>query len=294
MMKWVVGKDCANMSVRDFLREKQSFSRRILKSIKTDGGNIYVNGMEQKINYRLQQGDTLAVRFPPEKKSSFMKPEPIQLNIIYEDEAILVINKRAGIATIPSVHHPSQTLANGILAYYERNNIPFTIHIVTRLDRETSGLVLVAKHRYSHSLLSTAQINGRIERYYDAIVEGNLEPSRGVIDAPIGRKEGSIIERTVREDGKRAITHYETIRHTDTLSLIRIRLETGRTHQIRVHFSAMGHPLLGDDLYGGSCDDFDRQALHCSTIRFVHPLTKKLMKFTAPLPGDMANLLSRV
>src|SRR5699024_4965727 len=122
------------------------------------------------------------------------------------------------------------------LAYYERNNIPFTIHIVTRLDRETSGLVLVAKHRYSHSLLSTAQINGRIERYYDAIFEGNLEPSRGVIDASIGRKEGSIIERTVREDGKRTITHYETIRHTYTISIIRISLETGRTHQIRVHF----------------------------------------------------------
>src|SRR5699024_11394757 len=113
-------------------------------------------------------------------------------------------------------------LANWIFAYYERNNSPFTIHIVTRLDRETSGLVLVAKHRYTHFLLTTVQINCRIERYYDAIVEGNLEPSRGVIDAPIGRKEGSIIERTVREDGKRAITHYETIRHTDTLSLIRI------------------------------------------------------------------------
>src|SRR5699024_12366597 len=113
-------------------------------------------------------------------------------------------NKSAGIATIPSVHHLSHTLANGILAYYDRNNIPITIHIVTRLDRETSGLVLVAKHRYSHSLLSTAQINGRIERYYSAIAVNNIEPSRGVIDAPIGRKEGSIIERTVREDGKRA------------------------------------------------------------------------------------------
>src|SRR5699024_8308440 len=198
MMKWVVGKDCANMSVRDFLREKQSFSRRILKSIKTDGGNIYVNGMEQKINYRLQQGDTLAVRFPPEKKSSFMKPEPIQLNIIYEDEAILVINKRAGIATIPSVHHPSQTLANGILAYYERNNIPFTIHIVTRIVRATSRLVLVAQRRYSYSLLSIGLICGGIARCYDAIVDGNLEPPRGAIDAPLGRKGGSIIERTVR------------------------------------------------------------------------------------------------
>src|SRR5699024_11007788 len=160
--------------------------------------------------------------------------------------------------------------------------------------RETSGLVLVAKHRYSHSLLSTAQINGRIERYYDAIVEGNLEPSRGVIDAPIGRKEGSIIEMTVREDGKRAITHYETIRHTDTLSVISIKLEPDRPHQIRVHLYAIDQTLLGDYLDGGSRDYVDRQALHCSTIRFVHPLTKKLMKFTAPLPGDMANFLSRV
>src|SRR5699024_4194084 len=169
MMKWVVGKDCANMSVRDFLREKQSFSRRILKSIKTDAGNIYVNGMEQKKNYRLQQGDTLAVRFPPEKKSSFMKPEPIQLNIIYEDEAILVINMGAGTATTDSVYHPSRSLAIGILGYYVRNYIQLIIHIVTRLDRETSGLVLVAKQLYSNSLLSSAQIVGRIERYYDAI-----------------------------------------------------------------------------------------------------------------------------
>ena len=221
-----------------------------------------------------------------------MRPEHLPLKIVYEDEAILVIDKRAGMATIPSIHHPSQTVATAVLAYYERRNIPFTVHIVTRLDRETSGLVLVAKHRYSHSLLSMEQINGSIERGYDAIVEGVLEQPDGVIDAPIGRKEGSIIERTVRADGKKAITHYETVQQTKTHSLINVKPETGRTHQIRVHFSFIGHPLAGDDLYGGSRDIINRQALHCSTIRFLHPLTKKRMEFHASLPNDMTGLFS--
>jgi len=177
------------------------------------------------------------------------------------------------------------------LGYYESNKIPYTVHVVTRLDRDTSGLLLVAKHRYSHSLLAKAQKLGKIKRTYKAIVEGNLEKVQGTIDLPIGRKQGSIIEREVNESGKRAITKYKTIKKFSSHSFIEVELETGRTHQIRVHFSHIGHPLVGDDLYGGNRMNIDRQALHCYKLRFEHPFTKETIELESKLPADMKNLI---
>jgi len=290
-MEWEIAEKSAGLSIRHFLKEEKSFSRRILKSIINDGGAVELNGRCVKLNERLNIGDNLVVKFPKEEKSSHMKPENISLDIIYEDEFLLVVNKPAEMATIPSYHHPSGTLANAILAYYEKKCIPYTVHIVTRLDRGTSGLVLIAKHRYSHSLLSSLQKKGEIKRKYQAIMTGILSTDTGIITKRIGRKDGSIIERTVREDGREAITHYKTIKKTINHTFVDIELETGRTHQIRVHFSSIGHPLAGDDLYGGSKDLIKRQALHCNHISFLHPFRQKSMSFSSSIPKDMEMLL---
>jgi len=292
-MEWEITEKSAGQSVRNFLKEEKSFSRRILKSVIYDGGAVELNGRSVRLNERLKTGDKLVVRFPKEEKSSHMKPENISLDIIYEDEFLLVVNKPAEMATIPSYHHPSGTLANGILAYYEQKCIPYTVHIVTRLDRGTSGLVLIAKHRYSHSLLSSLQKKGEIKRRYQAIATGILSAEKGIITKRIGRKDGSIIERTVREDGQKAITHYNTIKKTTNHTFVDIELETGRTHQIRVHFASFGHPLAGDDLYGGSKMLIKRQALHCNYISFIHPFTQKSMSFSLSIPKDMEKLLDK-
>ncbi|HLR09663.1 MAG TPA: RluA family pseudouridine synthase [Bacillota bacterium] len=291
-MKWTIDKKHEGMTVRHYLQNVRGFSRRLLRSIKHDGGFIKVNGKPEHLAFLLTAGDVLAVRFPEEKKGVYMQPEPVPLSIVYEDDAILVLNKPAKMATIPSRHHPTGTLANGILHHYKTNDIPYTIHVVTRLDRNTSGLVLVAKHKYSHSILSADQKAGGIRRKYQAIVEGDLAQPKGSICLPIGRKDGSIIERTVTQAGKKATTHYTTVRKTNEHTFVDIELETGRTHQIRVHFAHIGHPLAGDNLYGGSCQRINRQALHCCELILHHPITKKRLVFTSALPNDMAKLFA--
>ncbi|MUK90566.1 RluA family pseudouridine synthase [Ornithinibacillus sp. L9] len=291
-MKWTITKKCNGMLIREFLKTEHSFSRRIIKAIIYDGGKILVNGTPKTVRYQLNTGDVLTIQFPEEQKGTYMKPEEVPLNIVYEDEAVLVINKQAGIASIPSLHHQSGTIANGVLAHYQQTNVPYTVHVVTRLDRDTSGLLLIAKHRYSHSILSSFQKQGLVKRKYYAVVEGLVEQQAGTIDANIGRKENSIIERAVMEEGQRAITHYSVKNKGSGHSLLDIELETGRTHQIRVHFSHIGHPLAGDDLYGGKLKHIKRQALHCYQLMFLHPTTKKRVTFTSPLPEDMGTIVS--
>ncbi|MFS0672018.1 RluA family pseudouridine synthase [Ornithinibacillus sp. 179-J 7C1 HS] len=291
-MEWIIKKEMEGKLLREFLQNDQGFSRRLLKSLIYNGGKLLVNGTEETLRYILKPGDIVSVEFALEVKGTYMQAEDIPLDIVYEDDAILIINKQQGIATIPSFKHQSGTLANGVLFHYEKHSIPYTVHVVTRLDRDTSGLLLIAKHRFSHSILSTLQKQGKVKRKYYAIVEGLLDKKKGIIDANIGRKDGSIIERTVREDGQRAVTHYEVVRETATHSLLQIQLETGRTHQIRVHFSHIGHPLAGDDLYGGQKALINRQALHCFSLCFEHPVSKEWMTFHASLPKEMMEILS--
>ena len=290
-MKWTIEHKDEGKLLREFLRNDQGFSRRILKSLIYDGGSILVNEKEENLHYCLKSGDMVTIAFPEEEKGSRMHPEKIPIDIIYEDDAIIVINKQAGIATIPSLNHPNNSVANGVLFHYEKHHIPYTVHVVTRLDRDTSGLLLIAKHRYSHSILSASQKQGKVKRKYYAIIQGALQEKQGMIDANIGRKEGSIIERTVRNDGQRAVTHYQVMKETNSHSLLKVQLETGRTHQIRVHFSHLGYPLAGDDLYGGAKTMIDRQALHCCSLEFEHPQSKEWMTITTELPEDMKKIL---
>lgn len=219
-------------------------------------------------------------------------PVPMDLSVVFEDEHVLVIDKPAGMPVHPSQGHYENTLANGIAWYYRNEATPFVFRAVNRLDRDTSGLVLLAKNPYSSCVLSDAVKDHTIHREYAAIVSGKTDAS-GTIDLPIARKDGSTIERVCDpERGETAVTHYRTFAYNKDadISFIRLLLETGRTHQIRVHMKAIGHPLPGDFLY---CPDYrfiDRQPLHSTYLRFSHPVTGEKLEFSASLPEDMKKL----
>lgn len=290
-LSWII-KNCEKRkTIKQFLEEKH-VSQRALTKIKFQGGIIKVNGVEQNVRYPLEDGDLLEVEFPEEARNEQLAGENIALEILYEDGDILIINKPPHMNTIPSREHPDGSIANALVYYYEQKGISAAIHIVTRLDRNTSGLMLVAKHRHAHHLFGISQQQKGIGRTYEGIASGVFRKKSAVIDAPIGRKSSSIIEREVREDGKRAVTKYEVLRQFTHAAQVKIRLETGRTHQIRVHFSYIGHPLLGDELYGGPANLLTRQALHCCELRFFHPFLKKEMYFHAPLPPDLIDVLN--
>jgi 23S rRNA pseudouridine1911/1915/1917 synthase len=289
-MKWIISESDAGKLLREFLK-KEEISRTALTDIKFKGGSIQVNGEEVNVRYRLAFGEEVTVIFPIERPSEGLNGEEIPLTILYEDEYLLVINKPAGMNTIPSREHPVSSLANALVGYYQRSGLQATSHIVTRLDRDTSGIVLVAKHRHVHHLFSLMQRSSHVKRTYEAFAEGSVLLDIDTIKAPIGRKDDSIIEREVREDGQYACTHYQVVERHHAFTYLELTLETGRTHQIRVHMSYIKHPLLGDDLYGGDLSLIARQALHCKKIEFNHPFLGKEMIFTAPLPSDMGEIL---
>lgn len=291
MITWKIKSRYHGMRISSYLRAIHSFSNSILKAIKFEGGQILVNNEQQNVRYQLKTDDILSVLFPPEKRGHYMTPENIPLVVVYEDDDLLIINKPAGIVTMPNPHIPSGTIANGVLAYYDSQELPYTAHIVTRLDKNTSGLLLIAKHRYMHSLLSLIQQQGKIYREYRAIIKGKVKQKDAIIKKPIGRKPGSIIERMVLKSGKQAITHYEVLKEGPTYSLVKVVLKTGRTHQIRVHFASIGHQVLGDDLYGNRSHIINRQALHCHKLEFTHPITKDLITKTCQMPSDMRSLV---
>ncbi|MFD2130078.1 RluA family pseudouridine synthase [Pseudogracilibacillus auburnensis] len=291
-MEWKITKQYDGMMLRDYLFDVLHFSNRLVKKAKETESNILVNGERKTVRYIVKSGDILTIELKAEKISDSIIPENIPLQMVYEDDFFMIINKKANMPTIPSRLHQTGTIANGLRYYYEKNNIPSTVHIVTRLDKDTSGLVLIAKHQYSHSLFSNLQRKNELKRKYTAIVHGRLAKKQDMIDEPIGRNPHSIIERMVTSEGKKAVTRYEVVKETKQFSVVEIELETGRTHQIRVHFSFIGHPLVGDDLYGGSKKIIGRQALHCSEISFVHPVLKKEMRFSSKLASDIAMIFT--
>ncbi|ASB90099.1 RluA family pseudouridine synthase [Bacillus sonorensis] len=271
--------------------QRMGISKRMLADIKFGGGDLLVNGEHVTVRYVLQEGDELVILFPPEKVSESLQPEAIPLDILFEDGHVLVLNKKPFLSSIPSREHPSGSLANGLIHYYRQTGCQATVHLVSRLDRDTSGVMLVAKHRFAHSLLSGLQKKGEVKRQYRAVVHGLIREESGTIDAPIGRKATSIIERAVIPEGQKAVTHFKVNSRIGQLTDVSLSLETGRTHQIRVHMSHIGHPLCGDTLYGGTRDAIKRQALHSERLTFIHPLTREKLTFSAPLPQDIQQLL---
>lgn len=282
------------------LREALSewrISKRALTAIKFEGGLLTVNGIERNVRHSLEIGDVVEVKFPPEEKSEGLVVEYDPLRIVYEDEAILVLDKPAHQSTIPSREHPTQSIANHVCGYFEQQGLASTVHIVTRLDRDTSGLLCIAKHAHIHHLTGLAQRSGEISREYEAIVHGHVKADKQSILAPIGRKDTSIIEREVREDGQFAHTDVTVLCRFDMqgepMTHVRLKLHTGRTHQIRVHMAHLGHALVGDELYGGSRTYIDRQALHCVSLKMLHPLSGEILHFSSPLMDDMQRLLKK-
>lgn len=281
-----------HQTIGEYLRSC-GYSHHIITLLKQTETGIRLNGIRERVTQTLHTGDILSICLEEAISSQHISPVPMKLSIVYEDEDLLIVNKPADTPIHPSFHNRENTLANGIAWYYASQNIPFVYRCINRLDRDTSGLLIIAKHMLSASILSDDMRNRRIRRTYLAIAEGELTTG-GTIDAPIARKEGSVLERCVNfETGERAVTHYEPILYREDmdLSVLSLQLETGRTHQIRVHMGYIGHPLIGDYLYYPRTDRIKRQALHSWKLEFTHPITKERLTLEAPLPDDFAFIL---
>lgn len=277
-----------NTTVLDFLRKK-GFSRHILSSMKADEEALTRNGQRIGGREHLLAGDHFRVRLLETIDSDGIVPVSMPLSILYEDEDILVINKPADMPVHPSIGNYTNTLANGVTAYLDAKGEHSPFRCINRLDRDTSGALILAKNAFSAAVLSTQMRNRQIRRTYLAVVEG-ITPPNGTISAPISRVDDSVIERHVDFlHGEPAVTHYERLETKNEHSLLEIHLETGRTHQIRVHMGYIGHPLPADYLYHPEYDCFKRQPLHSLQLEFRHPVTDKSMCLLAPVPEDMCN-----
>lgn len=270
----------------DFLKSRK-YSHTVITHLKRTLNGLLLNGNWAHAWDLLHTGDYLTVQLIENTSSENVVPVPIELNIIYEDEDLLVINKEAGMPIHPSQGNYANTLANALAYRYQEQHEPFTYRCINRLDKDTTGLLIVAKHMYSASLLSQMAADHELNRTYLAAVQGEV-PDEGTISARIARVDGSTIERCVdEENGEEAVTYFKKISYKDGYSLVQIKLETGRTHQIRVHMKHIGHPLPGDFLYNPDYTKIKRQALHSFKLAFRHPVTDEPLSFQAPIPEDM-------
>ena len=285
ILKYVV-KD--EQVLREFLLEN-NISRKTLTRIKFDNdGSIKVNSKEENVRYILKKDDIVEITLPSETYSDFVRFIDKPIEIVYEDAYFLIVNKEINLPSIPSRNTEDESLLERVNYYFREKNINSIPHIVTRLDKNTSGLVLIAKHRHIHALFS----NMEIDKYYTALINGKIE-QHGIIAAPIRRVSSSIIEREVGEDGEYAKTEYWLEKHNlkNNVSIVKLKLYTGKTHQIRVHMKYLGYPLLGDELYGGDVSLISRQALHCSNLAFIHPIIGEKINVSVNLPNDMNNII---
>ena len=277
----------AGMTIKDFLKLK-GYSRQNVVELKKMSESILVNGKWEYVNCRLKIGDLLRIHIKETESSQKIIPVELPFEVLYEDEDILLVNKPTDMPTHPSLNNYDNTLANAVAHYFEKKGQTFCFRCINRLDRDTTGLTILAKHMVSCSILQEDMLHRKISREYLAIVDGVIADEEGTIDAPIGRKDGSTIERMIDyERGERAVTHYKVLERRNDVTLVSLRLETGRTHQIRVHMSSIGHPLIGDFLYNPGDERMSRQALHAWHLIFVHPITKQEMLWEAPIPDDM-------
>ena len=279
----------AGKTVGTFLLEHE-YTPTCIKFLKKAAGLITVNGVWEFVNKPLKENDILETVFLDEESSENVPSVEMPLDIVYEDEDILVLNKMANLPIHPTKGYEYTNLANGVVYYYEKQGIPFVFRSVNRIDKDTTGLVIIAKNMLSGSILGESMRNRGIHRTYLAVTEGKL-PEKGTIDLPIGRREGSAVERCIDENGAKAVTHYERLKYNNGHSLAKVSLETGKTHQIRLHMRAIGHPLPADVLYNPNFQVIRRHALHSWKLEFEHPITKEKMYFEQELPEDMKKIL---
>ena len=269
-------------AILQILKEDLSFSNRLISKVKN---SILLNDKSAKTYDTAEIGDVVKIDLSfDETSDNIVQNSDIKLKILYEDEWMLIVDKPPFMPVHPSINHYEDSLSNGVEAYFESIGLNKKIRPVNRLDKNTTGIVIFAKSEYIQENLTD------YEKYYLAIVDGKTEDF-GIIDKPIARKLPSIIERTIRDDGDQAITKYKTLEFKNNMSLVECKLETGRTHQIRVHMASIGHSIIGDDLYGVSSTLINRQALHAYKIKFVHPVSRKETVIKTELPDDMKKVL---
>jgi 23S rRNA pseudouridine1911/1915/1917 synthase len=294
------------LELRAILQRRLFISRKLLSRLKQTEQGITVNGERRYISHRVREGDLVEVRMEEETSDDIL-PQYIPVEVIYEDEHLLIVNKPAGLIVHPTTGHWSNTLANGIVHMWQERGLRIRFRPIHRLDKETSGVLAVAKNPYVHQHVSEQMKAGTVEKEYEALVLGAVSPASGTVDAPIDRNPDSPHFRIVTPAGYPSVTHYRVLERFKDATFLSIRLETGRTHQIRVHMAHLGHPLLGDAMYGpeagvpaglpcgpgaGEQMVLKRQALHAARLSFSHPVTRERLVFKAPLPSDLLDILS--
>ena len=291
-IEFTVPQDCRGVRVDTLLRSRMHLSGTVIKRIKWLEDGILVDGQRVNTRFIPKVGQVLSVRLSGPERRSGVVPTPGNVDIVYEDEDLVVVNKTAGVSVHPGPGHYDDTLGNFLVHHFIQTGQQADFHPVHRLDRGTSGLLVCAKHAHAQERLKLQLHTPEFVRTYLAVCQGMPKPAAGVIDAPLGPMPGSLMAQQVCPDGKPARTHYEVLSTVNGRSLVQLKLETGRTHQIRVHMAYMGNPLVGDFLYGTECLDLiGRTALHAYRLTFCHPITGEQMFFEKNMPQDMAFLV---
>ncbi|MDW8799845.1 RluA family pseudouridine synthase [Clostridium sp. A1-XYC3] len=280
--------------LREYLKLEKSLSSRLIKGAAM-GKRITVNGNVVKLNYVVKENDEVAFDLVKEESQN-IEPEKIDIKVVYEDKDLIVVNKQPGIVVHPTKSYPTGTLANGLLYYFKEKGENCIVRLVSRLDMDTSGLIIIAKNQFSHMALAREMSKESFEKSYLAVVHGNLTEKEGTINLPIYRTGGDSIKRIVDERGQESITHFKVVESFNGGDLVKLTLETGRTHQIRVHLTHLGHPLYGDSLYGIDDDKeyIERQALHAYRLKFPHPRTGENIELETSIPEDMEKLIEKI
>jgi 23S rRNA pseudouridine1911/1915/1917 synthase len=325
ILKYIVDKEVSGKTVKHILKAKMKLSERLIKKLKYQS-KILCNRQPVLINVAVSQDDIIEVDLDVEEAGESVIPQDIPIDIIYEDESLIVINKKPGLVVHPTSIQPDDTLANAVSFYLQNKGIMKKVRPVIRLDRDTSGIIIFAKDSFSQNFLIKQMNDRSFLKEYIGVVHGIVNPGTGVIDMPISRMPGSIIKRQVSKDGSPSLTHYNAIEYLNNATVLKFRLETGRTHQIRVHCQAIGYSLIGDTLYpqlpdpkinnlsiSSDCKDtcisgnntgisgnnhylptpeiINRQALHSCRVVFVHPYSRTTLELTAPIPDDITRAL---
>ncbi len=276
------------MTMLEVLSQSMDVSSRMIRKAK-DGKSIQLNGYPVSVNAKVRNNDVISVLL--EQEPNIFPPEDIPIDVVFENQDLLVVNKQPYFVVHPTKGHPDGTIGNGIAKHFEEQGFDGKIRFINRLDRDTSGLLLVAKNGYAQQIISNQMQANLVEKRYMALVSGVVEKDSGTINLPIGRPDPEDLRRSVMADGQDSVTHYEVVERFKDATLVKIKLETGRTHQIRVHFTHLGHPLIGDELYGCPSDKIQRQALHSYYLRFQLPRTREWVNLEAELPFDFKALI---
>ena len=296
-LSYTAGSEDEAKTVKLILKCRLGLSERLVKRLKY-AGQVLCNSIPVYVDHRVKSGDIIDALVQFDEQNENIIPEEIGIDVVYEDECLIVVNKQAGLVVHPTTYHPSGTIANALAFRQQQRGINSLIRPVSRLDRGTSGIIVFAANQYVQEKLIRQMSVGTYHKEYIGVVHGTVTVKKGRIELPIARKPGSIMLREVSDGGAPSVTNYELIEALNNASCLRFELETGRTHQIRVHCQAIGHPLVGDTLYPSldECTelpeaDIDRQALHSFKTSFIHPLTGKPLEVVAPLPADILHVL---